>query len=205
QRRAHGFTGWYYRLGRRAIAHRWRFAAGSLVFLVLGGWVMKHLKTQFFPRDLQYLSYVEVWLPEDAPLIATREITEEVEGIIRRESREYFAHHQSHGEPGGMVSLTTYLGGGGPRFWSTFGPEPRQTNYAGMVMQTRNKPDARGPTPALQHAMPRETTGARVNVKQREIGPPVGTPVAIRLSGDHIPTLRALGAQVADIFRRNPL
>jgi multidrug efflux pump subunit AcrB len=29
--------------------------------------------------------------------------------------------------------------------------------------------------------------------------------VAIRLSGDHIPTLRALGAEVAAIFRRNPL
>src|SRR5262249_39235996 len=95
--------------------------------------------------------------------------------------------------------------GGGPRFWSTFGPEPRQTNYAVIVMQTRNKHDTPGLIPALQHAMSREITGARVNVKQLEIGPPVGTPVAIRLSGDHIPTLRALGAQVADIFRRNPL
>ena len=98
----------------RAIEHRWRFAVASLGFLVLGGWVMKHLKTQFFPKDLQYLSYVEVWLPEDAPLIATREITDHVEAIVRRESQEYFAHHKSHGEPGGMVSLTTYHGWWGP-------------------------------------------------------------------------------------------
>jgi multidrug efflux pump subunit AcrB len=205
QRRRTGFTGWYYRLGRRAIEHRWRFAVASLGFLVLGGWVMKHLKTQFFPKDLQYLSYVEVWLPEDAPLIATREITDQVEAIVRRESHAYFAHHKSHGEPGGMVSLTTYLGGGGPRFWSSFGPEARQTNYAVIVMQTSNKHDTPGLIPVLQQAMSREVTGARVNVKQLEIGPPVGTPVAIRLSGDHIPTLRALGAQVSDIFRRNPL
>jgi multidrug efflux pump subunit AcrB len=205
QRRSTGFSGWYYRLGRRAIEHRWRFAVASLGFLVLGGWVMKHLKTQFFPKDLQYLSYVEVWLPEDAPLIATREVTEQVEAIVQRESHTYFAHHQSHGEPGGMVSLTTYMGGGGPRFWSSFGPEPRQTNYAVIVMQTINKHDTPGLIPVLQHAMSREITGARVNVKQLEIGPPVGTPVAIRLSGDNIPTLRALAAQVADIFRRNPL
>jgi multidrug efflux pump subunit AcrB len=205
QRRSAGFSGWYYRIGRGAIEHRWRFAVASLGFLVLGGWVMKHLKTQFFPKDLQYLSYVEVWLPEDAPLIATREIADHVEAIVRRESREYFVHHQSHGEPGGMVSLTTYMGGGGPRFWSSFGPEPRQTNYAVIVMQTMNKHDTPGLIPVLQHAMSREITGARVNVKQLEIGPPVGTPVAIRLSGDNIPTLRALGARVADIFRRNPL
>jgi len=166
---------------------------------------MKHLKTQFFPKDLQYLSYVEVWLPEDAPLIATREITEQVEGIVRRESKKYFAHHQSHGDPGGMVSLTTYLGGGGPRFWSSFGPEARQTNYGLIIMQTVNKHDTPELIPALQDAMSREITGARVNVKELEIGPVVGTPVAIRLSGDHIPTLRALGAQVSNIFRRNPL
>ena len=139
--------------------HRWRFAVASLGFLVLGGWVMKHLKTQFFPKDLQYLSYVEVWLPEDAPLIATREITDQVEAIVRRESHAYFAHHKSHGEPGGMVSLTTYLGGGGPRFWSSFGPEARQTNYAVIVMQTSNKHDTPGLIPVLQQAMSREVTG----------------------------------------------
>ena len=205
ERRSKGFTGWYYRVGRRAIEHRWRFAAASLLFLVLGGFVMAHLKTQFFPRDLQYLSYVEVWLPEDAPLIATREITEQVEAIVRRESKHYFAQHESHGEKGGMVSLTTYLGGGGPRFWSSFGPEARQTNYGLIVMQTINKHDTPGLVPVLQAVMSREITGAKVNVKELELGPVVGTPVAIRLSGDHIPTLRALGAQVSDIFRRNPV
>ncbi|MGN6390628.1 MAG: efflux RND transporter permease subunit [Gemmatimonadales bacterium] len=204
-RRTTGFTGWYCRIGRRAIEHRWRFAVGSIGFLVLGGWVMKQLKPQYFPRDLQYLSYAEVWLPEDAPLISTRAITEQVEGIIQRESRAYFAHHKSHGEPGGMVSLTTYVGGGGPRFWNTFGPEARQTNYAVIVMQTINKHDTPGLVPALQRAMSREITGARVNVKELELGPPVGTPVAVRLSGDHIPTLRALGDTVAQIFRRNPM
>jgi multidrug efflux pump subunit AcrB len=166
---------------------------------------MKHLKTQFFPKDLQYLSYIEVWLPEDAPLVATREITEQVEAIVRRESREYFAHHEGHGKPGGMVSLTTYLGGGGPRFWSSFGPEARQTNYGLIVMQTVDKHNTPGLVPVLQQAVSREITGARVNVKELELGPPVGTPVAVRLSGDNIPSLRALGAEVAAIFRRNPL
>jgi multidrug efflux pump len=205
ERRTKGFSGWYYKLGRRAIEHRWRFAVGSLGFLLLGGFVMAHLKPQFFPKDLQYLSYVEVWLPEDAPLIATREITEQVEAIVRRESQKYFAHHRSHGDPGKMVSLTTYLGGGGPRFWASFGPEPRQTNYGLIVMQTVNKHDTPELIPVLQEALSREITGARVNVKELELGPVVGTPVAVRLSGDHMPTLRGLGARVEEIFRRNPL
>ena len=36
--------------------------------------------------------------------------------------------------------------------------------------------------------------GARVDVRQLETGPPVGIPVAIRLSGEDMPTLRALSA-----------
>jgi multidrug efflux pump subunit AcrB len=97
------------------------------------------------------------------------------------------------------------MGGGGPRFWSTFGPEPRQTNYGLVVMQTRSKHDTPGLVLALQEALSREVTGARVNVRELETGPPVGIPVSIRLSGDDMPTLRALSAQLMNVFRKNPL
>jgi multidrug efflux pump subunit AcrB len=204
ERRRSGFAGLYYRLGRRAIEHRWRVAFASIGVLALGGFIAGRLKPEFFPKDLQYLSYVEVWLPEDAPLVTTREITERVEELVRHHAAEYFAHHAGeHGE-GGLVSLTTFMGGGGPRFWSTFSPEPRQTNYALIVMQTRSKHDTPGLVPALQAVLSREVTGARVNVRELETGPPVGIPVSVRISGDHMPTLRALSAQLMEIFRRNP-
>jgi len=206
QRREHGFVGVYYRVGRRAIRHRWRFAFASLGVLVLGGILMKQLKPQFFPKDLQYLSYVEVWLPEDASLLATRGTTEQVEALVKKYAGEYFAHHVAkHGEPSGLVSLTTFIGGGGPRFWSSFSPEPRQTNYGLIVVQTKSKHDTPGLVPVLQDALSREVTGARVDVRELATGPPVGIPVSIRLSGDHMPTLRALTAQLMDIFRANPL
>ncbi len=206
ERRQRGFAGWYYRMGRRAIEHRWRVAFASLGVLVLGGWIASRLKPQFFPKDLQYHSYVEVWLPEDAPLVATREITERVEELIRQEAKEYFAHHEGgHGEPGSLVALTTFVGGGGPRFWSSFSPEPRQTNYALIVLQITNKHDTPGFVVALQDVLSNEVSGARVNVRELETGPPVGTPVAYRLSGDHMPTLRALAAELMEIFRANPL
>jgi multidrug efflux pump subunit AcrB len=165
---------------------------------------MSQLKPQFFPKDLQYLSYAEVWLPEDAPLSATRAVTDRVEGLIQRHAHEYFQHHGGdHGE-GGLVSLTTFMGGGGPRFWFSFSPEPRQTNYGLIVIQGRSKWDTPGLTQALQDEISREVPGARVDVRQLEMGPPVGVPVAIRLSGDDMPTLQALSAQLMGILRRNP-
>jgi multidrug efflux pump subunit AcrB len=204
QQRQRGFAGWYFRLGRWAIRHRWQVVGGSLAVLVLGGVIMSRLKPQFFPKDLQYLSFVEIWLPEDAPVTATRQAAERVEGLIQHHAKEYFARHPSeHGE-GGLVSLTTFVGGGGPRFWYSFAPEPRQTHYALIVMQTRSKWDTPGLTRALQDVLSQEVAGARLDVRELENGPPIGVPVAIRLSGDHIPTLRALSAQLMDILRRNP-
>jgi multidrug efflux pump subunit AcrB len=147
-----------------------------------------------------------LWLPEDAPLVATRRVTEEVEGLVRLRAKEYFAQRGGrHKEQGGLVSLTTFVGGGGPRSWSTFSPEPRQTNYGVIVVQTRSKHDTPGLVAALQDALAREVTGARVNVRELETGPPVGMPVSVRLSGDDLPTLRALSARLMDIFRANPL
>ncbi len=204
EQRKRGFAGWYFRVGRSAIRHRWRVAVASLGVLVLGGWIMSRLKPQFFPKDLQYLSFVEIWLPEDAPITATRQVADRVEGLIQSHAQEYFAHHAGkHGE-GGMVSLTTFIGGGGPRFWYSFAPEPRQTHYALIVMQTRSKWDTPGLTRALQGVLSREVPGARLDVRQLENGPPIGVPVAIRVSGDHIPTLRAESAKLMEILRRNP-
>jgi multidrug efflux pump subunit AcrB len=204
EQRRQGFAGWYFRVGRWAIQHRWRVAVASLVVLALGGWIMSRLKPQFFPKDLQYLSYAEVWLPEDAPLSATREVTDRVETLIRQHAHEYFEHHGGeHGESG-LVSLTTFIGGGGPRFWFSFSPEPRQTNYASILMQGRSKWDTPGLTQALQDRIAREVPGARVDVRQLEMGPPVGVPVAVRLSGDDMPTLRRLSAELMGVLRRNP-
>jgi multidrug efflux pump subunit AcrB len=206
ERRTKGFSGWYYRMGQKAIKHRWKVAFGSLGFLVLGGLIGSTLKTQYFPKDLQYLSYVEVWLPEDAPLITTREITERVERIVRTTSGEYFAHHAGgHGGETGLASLTTFVGGGGPRWWSSFSPEPQQTNYGIIIIQARNKHDTPGLVLALQEVLSREISGARVNVRELDVGPVIGVPVSVRVSGDHMPTLRALSGRLMEIFRANPL
>ena len=44
---------------------------------------------QFFPTDLFYLSYVDVWLPEDATIRATNAAAEAAERIIRDVATEY--------------------------------------------------------------------------------------------------------------------
>ncbi|MFN8574132.1 MAG: efflux RND transporter permease subunit [Gemmatimonadaceae bacterium] len=205
ERRSRGFAGWYHRMGQAAITHRWRVAFGSMAILILGGWVMSRLKPQFFPKDLQYLSYVEVWMPEDTPVIETRAMTEHVEHLVKEHAAEFFAHRTAKHGTGRLVSVTSFIGGGGPRFWSTFTPEAQQPNYGLLIMQVASKHDTPELVSELQTKLAHEVVGARVNVRELETGPPVGTPVSIRLSGDNMPVLRATSGQLMQVFQKNGL
>ncbi|MFN7944117.1 MAG: efflux RND transporter permease subunit [Blastocatellia bacterium] len=202
ERRKKGFAAFYYRIGNAAINHRWKTLAASLVFLALGGFFMSQLKQQFFPKDLSYLSYVDVWLPEDAPLAATNEAAQRAEVVIRRVAKEYGEQHR---EGDVLKSLTTFIGGGGPRFWFSVAPEQQQLNYAQIIIQVKDKHDTEHLIEPLQQALNAAVAGARVDVRQLESGKAVGLPVQIRIAGDDAALLRAQAEKVREIFRAIPI
>jgi multidrug efflux pump subunit AcrB len=189
ERRRSGFAARYYRIGTWAIRNRWRVVAAAFAFLVLGGAAAKQLKQQFFPKDLQYLSYVDVWLPEDAPLSATGRATLEVESVIREVAGDR------------LESLTTFLGGGAPRFWANVSPEQQQSNYAQVIIQVKDKHDTEHLIDPLQEALSRRVAGATIDVRKLDTGAAVGIPISVRISGEDIPTLRRLAAELAGILR----
>ncbi|MEO6239294.1 MAG: efflux RND transporter permease subunit [Vicinamibacterales bacterium] len=206
ERRERGFTGAYYRTVGWAIDHRWVALAGALALLIGGGLVVTRLRVQFFPKDLSYLSYVDVWLPEDATIGATNATAVQAEAIIRRVSDEYSAHHTGEdGKPADvLLSVTSFIGGGGPRFWFSVAPELFQPNYAQLIINVRDKHDTAHLVDPWQRALSAGIPGARLDVRQLETGKPIGIPVAVRLSGESIPELRRLAEEVKGIFRTIP-
>src|SRR5262249_5058552 len=156
-----------------------------LSLILLGGAFAgaRGLRTAFFPQDLSYLSYVDVWLPEDAPLSATREKAWEADEVIRRVAGD------------NLASVTTFIGGGAPRFWFSVSPELQQLNYAQLVIQVKDKHTTPELVAPLQAALSR-IPGARMDVRQLENGKPVGIPVQVRISGEEIGELRAQAERV---------
>ncbi|MDX2152127.1 MAG: efflux RND transporter permease subunit [Bryobacteraceae bacterium] len=202
QQRVTGYGKWYWKIGSWAIAHRKLCALSSLAILFVGVHFLKQLPQQFFPKDLQYLSYVDVWLPEDAPLEATERASKRAEAVIRQVSEEYGKEHKKT-EPV-LKSMTTFVGGGGPRFWLSATPEARQVNYAQIVVEVQDKHDTNHLVGPWQVALMAGVPEARVDVRQLETGKPIGIPVQIRLMGDHIPTLRAEAERLKALFRKVP-
>ena len=170
--------------------------AGSLGVLALGGFIGSSLKQQFFPKDLSRLAFVDVFLPEDAPFSASQETAEQAERVVLEASA-------AAGRP--LESVSTFVGGGAPRFWYSLAPEAQRPNYAQIVLLFEDKHDTHLALPAMQDALSRRIAGARIDVRQLETGDAVGLPVAIRISGEDADTLRATAESVKKILRDIPL
>lgn len=206
ERRTRGFGKVYSQVAGWAIDHRRLVLLASVVLLVGAGFVAKRVKPAFFPKDLSYLSYVDVWLPEDATLSQTRDKAHAAVDVIRQASDEYGRLHPG---PAGtartiLESVTEFDGGGGPRFWFSVSPELQQLNYAQLIVKVEDKDDTPGLVPFLQQRLSSQLPGARFDVRQLENGKPVGIPVAVRISGEDIPQLRLFAEKAKAIFRSTP-
>jgi multidrug efflux pump subunit AcrB len=206
QMRQRGFSGLYYKVGVWALEHRWKVLAASLVFLLAGGLFLVQLRTEFFPKDLSYLSYLNIWLPEDAPLSATNEAATKAEAVIREVTEAYGREHPGKdGKPKEVLhSLTSFAGGGGPRFWFSVAPEHRQLNYAQTIIQLNDKRDTGKLIAPMQEALSAKVPGARIDVRQLETSRAIEAPVEVRISGQEIGPLRRLAEEVKEIFRSVP-
>ena len=206
ERRSGGFFALYYRVGAFAIGHRWQVLGCSLLFLIAGGICFAQLKQQFFPKDLSKVCYVDVWMPDDAPLASTNAAATRAEAVIRSVADRYGETHPDQaGRPRQVLeSLTSFVGGGGPRFWFSVEPETEQPNYAQILINVKDNHDTNRLVGPLQEALSSGVPGALIDVRQLETGKPVGVPVAVRISGPSIKELRSLGEKAAAIFRAVP-
>lgn len=205
ERRRRGFTGFYYRFGSMALTHRWKTLFVSFLFLGLGVFLATRLRDEFFPKDLSYLSFVDLWLPEDSTITATDASARKAEVLIREVADKYGRETPVDGKPRAVLqSVTTFIGGGGPRFWFSVNPEQRQLNYAQLLIQVTDKHDTMSLVDPIQAALSEGLPGVRADMRRLETGQAIGTPIQIRLSGEDMGTLRRLAEQVRGILLSSP-
>lgn len=152
--------------------------------------LIPELGVQFFPSAARSQFTIDVWLPEGRDIASTQRTTERVEAILRRHK--------------GIVSYASYVGRGGSRFYYNVSPEPPTPNYAQMVINTENAAMAPKMIERIQAEANAEVADARVTVRSLEQGPPVGAPIAVRVSGDDIGALRSTAEEVKAILNTTP-
>jgi multidrug efflux pump subunit AcrB len=166
-----------------------------------------------FPEDVQYWFYLDVWLPNDVPLTATNDAAAKAETVVRQVLSETEVRSHESKNQHDLTSITSFIGGGGPRFWFSISPEAPQTNYARVIVQVSDKdltPKIIGP---LQSALSRNVPGAWITVRQLQTNP-VETPVEILISGQadtdikdeaaDIQTLRGIATRTISVLQQSP-
>ena len=173
------------------------------------------LKSAFFPIDLQFLSTVDIFLPNDSALSETTAAAAKAREIIQQKAHEFDVQDSEGGEATNhmLKSLTTFVGGGGPRFWYSLAPETKQVNYAQVIIEIDDKRRMSRFASILQPALSAAIPGAYVDVQELQTN---GSkfPIEIFVNGraesssngetQDIETVRRLADDVENILRAVP-
>ncbi len=172
--------------------HKWASLTACLVILGAAMSLFPLLGTNFFPKDLHTAFTVNLFLPEGTSIRETKTEAMKAVGVIEDLVGE------------NVEAYTTFVGAGGPRFWLSVIPEQPASNYAQVMVHTRDVRQTEILADRLKRDLPPRLSVARVHVQQLESGPPIGIPVQVRIQGTDLATMRRLGEQIKEFMRAYP-
>jgi multidrug efflux pump subunit AcrB len=161
--------------------------AASVVLPILGFAAGTTLMEQFFPANDRNQFQVQIRLPTQSSLAATRDATVAVRQAIER--------HDA------VVDSHWFIGGDSPRvFYNMMTAEDGVASYAGGFVTTTSAKATEKLLPELQRELARDFPTAEVLALPFEQGPPVSAPIEVRLYGPDMETLRGLGDELRRIM-----
>jgi multidrug efflux pump len=183
-----------YRTLRRAIefALRWRrsVVAATVLMFVASIAGFGFVQQQFFPTSTRTELFFEMRLPEGSAIGVTDAAAKKAESLLA-------------GDPD-IVTYTSYVGQGSPRFWLGLNPVLPNPNFAQIVIVTKDLPARERVKARLEHAIADGALPeARVRVDRFVFGPPVGFPVQFRVVGPDPMVVRGIADQVRTVMADN--
>ncbi|AMR66159.1 efflux RND transporter permease subunit [Aquipseudomonas alcaligenes] len=151
--------------------------------------LFRFVPQQFFPASGRLELMVDIKLTEGSSLQATEEQVKRLEAKLK-------AHE-------GIDNYVAYVGTGSPRFYLPLDQQLAATRFAQFVILAKSIEDREKLRTWLIEMMNEDFPFARTRVSRLENGPPVGFPIQLRVSGEHIDEVRAIAREVAAKVREN--
>ncbi|WNB81147.1 MULTISPECIES: efflux RND transporter permease subunit [unclassified Stenotrophomonas] len=184
----------FYRSFRRfldaCLRRRWWVIAATVALFVFSLMMFRFVPQQFFPDSTRPELMVDIELAEGASLRSTQAQAEKLEKLLS--SRE------------GIANYVSYVGTGSPRFYLPLDQQLPATNFAQFVVLAKDIKSRESTRDWLLHEVIPKFPDVQMRVTRLENGPPVGYPVQMRISGEHIEKVQAIARQVVAKVRENP-
>jgi len=152
---------------------------------------MGFVQQQFFPTSSRPELFIETRMPEGSSIGATAAAARKAERLLEGD--------------GDVVTYSTYVGQGSPRFFLALNPVLPNPSFALTVImakdaEARERIKARLRAAIDAGAVPE----ARMRIDQLTFGPPVGFPVQFRVVGPDPVKVREIAYRVRDVMRTEP-
>ena len=172
------------------IVRRWTVIAATGASLLLGIAGMQLTEKQFFPSSNRVELMADLWLPEGASIRATEREAQRLEKLLDGDRD--------------VTSYVTYVGNGSPRFFLSLDQQLFRTNFAQVIVLTKDVAARERVIAALRHALAEDFPGVRGRVNRVPLGPPVNYPVQFRVIGEDPAKLKEIAERTAERMRDNP-
>ncbi|WP_202210987.1 efflux RND transporter permease subunit [Pseudomonas paraversuta] len=161
------------------------------VLFFLGSVVLfRFVPQQFFPASSRLELMVDLKQAEGVSLSNTNEQVKHLESLLK--------------DHPGIANYVAYVGTGSPRFYLPLDQQLPAASFAQFVVLAKSIEERETLRTWLIETLDQQFPGVRSRVTRLETGPPVGYPVQLRVTGEHIEEVRALARKVAARVRENP-
>lgn len=189
--RATTFDGPMYRRYRTVLLsglrRPWLFLGAIVAATVVAVWGFRFIPNIFFPPNEREMVVIDLWQPYGTDIRATADEAGRLERALLADPD--------------VESVGTFVGSGGPRWYLSMSIEQDLPSYAFLVVNTRDIPSVNNVIARTREELARSFPDSRYGVNRLEMGPPVGSPIQIRLSGSDMDRLYALRERVAAMLR----
>ena len=169
---------------------RWVTLLATLCLFGAAIYGMRLVPQQFFPSSDRPELLVDLQLPENASIYATRDLSARVDQLL---TGDQDVDHWS-----------TYVGQGAVRFYLPLNVQLPNDFFGQLVIVTKGLAQRERVKAKLEQALATEFPSVVGRVYPLELGPPVGWPLQYRVSGVEPEQVRAIAFNVAQILNDDP-
>ncbi len=174
---------------RWCVVQRKTVILATVLLFAFAGYLFTHVQQQFFPSSTRVELVVDLKLAEGASITASEAQVKKLEAYLAKQSDV-------------LENYVAYIGTGSPRFYLPFDQQLPAASFSQFVLTAKNVKARNVLRARLLELFQNDFPEIRSRVVELQNGPPVGFPVQFRVSGEDIPTIRAISAQVAEIMRK---
>ncbi|HEX4261474.1 MAG TPA: efflux RND transporter permease subunit [Acetobacteraceae bacterium] len=174
-----------------AMRARWVTIALTLGMFGAALYGMRFVPQQFFPSSDRPELMVDLQLPENASIYATRDLSARVDQLLKGDKD--------------IDHWTTYVGQGAVRFYLPLNVQLPNDYFAQLVVVTKGLAQRDRVKARLEQALANDFPSVVSRAYPLELGPPVGWPLQYRVTGISPEHVRSIAFNVAQIVSGSPL